>query len=174
MLGLNKDIVRLVPHEDDWHLEYEKERKILEKVMAGYALDIQHVGSTSLPGISAKPILDIAVAVKDKKALEELIPIMTDAGYDVKNSIDDLGEILARKGTPDCRTHYIHIEVLGSEFWNDHILFRDYLLNHPEYIPEYEKVKVDAFNHFKDERKKYTSAKNDFIQKILKLAQDEK
>ena len=118
MLGLNKDIVRLVPHEDDWHLEYEKERKILEKVMAGYALDIQHVGSTSLPGISAKPILDIAVAVKDKKALEELIPIMTDAGYDVKNSIDDLGEILARKGTPDCRTHYIHIEVLGSEYVN--------------------------------------------------------
>lgn len=174
MLGLNKDIVMLVPHQDDWHLEYEKERKSLEKVMAGYALDIQHVGSTSLPGISAKPILDIAVAVKDKKVLEELIPIMTDAGYDVKNSIDDLGEILARKGTPDCRTHYIHIEVLGSEFWNNHILFRDYMLNHPEYISEYEKVKVDAFTHFKDERKKYTSAKNDFIQKILKLAKDEK
>lgn len=173
MLGLNKDIVKLVPYEKDWANEFEKEKKILKEVLGEYALDIQHVGSTAIPGIVAKPVLDIAVAVESLDILEILIPILTDAGYDVKNSIEDNNEILARKGSPECRTHYIHIEVLNGEFWKHHILFRDYMLKHPEAVVMYEKIKKESFSLYKDYRKKYTESKHKFIRKILEKAEKE-
>ena len=121
----------------------------------------------------AKPIIDIAVAVKDKQTLKDIIPILTDAGYDVKNSIEDKGEVLGAKGGPDCRTHYVHVEPFGSEYWNNHILFRDYLLNHPELIVQYEEMKIKTLEQFK-ERKLYTANKNDFIQMVIRLAKEEK
>ena len=173
MLGLNKDVVELVPYDKSWAVEFEKEKKKLQKILGKSALDIQHVGSTSIPGLRAKPILDIAVAVKKLSELKRLIVVLEKAGYDVKDSINELGEILARKGTPDNRTHYIHVEVINSMFWNNHILFRDYLLSHPEYIKKYENLKNEMFERFKDERKLYTAAKNDFIEEVLELARDE-
>ena len=174
MLGLHKDKVSLVSHCSDWREEFETEKKNLEKTLGSYALAIEHVGSTSIPGLSAKPILDMAVAVKDIETLGKLIPILTDAGYDVMDSIEKCGEVLARKGKPECRTHYIHVEVMGSEYWNNHILFRDFLLKHPEYIALYEKLKQDMAAQFQEDRKNYTAAKNEFIQTILKLADEEK
>lgn len=173
MLGLNKDIAKLVPYDETWPLEFEKEKEILKEVLKDYVLDIQHVGSTSIPTLSAKPILDVAVAVKDIETLRELIPILTNAGYDVKDSIEDFGEVLARKGPPDCRTHYIHVEVLGSEYWNNHILFRDYLIKHPEYIKKYEEMKKEVCLKYTD-RKEYTKHKNEFIKEVIELAKEEK
>ena len=173
MLGLHKDVVELVPYDYSWKDDYHNEELILRNLLGEYALDIQHVGSTAIPGISAKPILDIAVAVKDEETLLKLIPILSEAGYEVKDSISESGEILARKGPVESRTHYIHIEVHGSEYWNNHILFRDYLIKYPRYIAEYEKLKREVFQLYKDERKKYTAAKNEFIAKILSLAKDE-
>lgn len=173
MLGLHKDKVELHPYDATWKTEYEKEEKILWEILKDYAIDIQHVGSTAIPGLSAKPILDIAVAVKDRETLEYLLPVMAEHGYDMLNNLDICGEILARKGTPECRTHYIHMEVIDSEYWNNHIWFRDYLLKHPEYIEKYEALKQNIVVNFKDERKKYTAEKNDFIKHILDLAKEE-
>jgi len=173
MLGLHKDKVELYQYNEGWKKEYEKEEKILWEILKDYAIDIQHVGSTAIPGLSAKPILDIAVAVKDRETLEYLLPIMAEHDYDMLNNLDICGEILARKGAPECRTHYIHMEVLNSEYWNNHILFRDYLLKYPQYIKEYDELKQNIVVNFKDERKKYTAEKNDFIQRILKLAAEE-
>ena len=152
---------------------FKNREKILWEILKDYAIDIQHVGSTAIPGLSAKPILDIAVAVKDRETLEYLLPIMAEHDYDMLNNLDICGEILARKGAPECRTHYIHMEVLNSEYWNNHILFRDYLLKYPQYIKEYDELKQNIVVNFKDERKKYTAEKNDFIQRILKLAAEE-
>jgi GrpB-like predicted nucleotidyltransferase (UPF0157 family) len=131
MLGLHKDEVKLHPYNPNWVVEYEKEKSILQKILKHLALDIQHVGSTSIPGLSAKPIIDIAVAVQSTNNLLKTIPILEKAGYDLLIQIDTKGEVLARKGSENCRTHYIHIEVINSEYWNNHILFSDYLLKHP-------------------------------------------
>jgi len=173
MLGLHKDEVNLVNYCPDWPQEFEKEKNNLQKILEGYALAIEHVGSTSVPGLSAKPILDIAVAVSDRETLHKLIPILADAGYDVLDSIEKCGEVLARRGNPECRTHYIHVEIKGSAYWNNHILFRDYLLKHPEIVQQYETLKKDMALKFKEDRKKYTAAKNEFIQNILDLAKKE-
>ena len=174
MLGLHKDKVHLAEYCSDWPIEFEKEKKILKMILGDFALAIEHVGSTSIPGLSAKPILDIAVAVKDIETLRALIPVLASAGYDVLDSIEDHGEVLARKGKPECRTHYIHVEVIGSEYWNNHILFRDYLLKHPAYVKKYEELKRNLEKEFQDDRKKYTATKKEFIQQVVELAAEEK
>lgn len=168
---MQKNKVVIAPYSPEWAIEFKKEKRALEKLFKGHILAIEHVGSTSIPGLSAKPIIDIAVAVQTKDRLYDLIPILSKNGYDVMDLIETKGEILARKGPPECRTHYIHIEVLESAFWRNHILFRDYLLAHPESVKQYELLKKDISKKYKDERKKYTAAKNEFIQDILNKAQ---
>ena len=173
MLGLNKDSVKLCPYDPSWKDEFEKEKNILKQVLGDYALDIQHVGSTAIPGLSAKPIIDIAVAVESLDVLHKLIPILEEAGYGVKDSIADKGEVLASKGGEAYNTHFVHVEVKDGVYWNNHILFRDYLIQHPEYIKKYEDMKQNVFNKFKD-RKAYTAHKSSFIQEVLKLAKSAK
>ena len=174
MLGLHKDKVELVAYCKDWPQAFLQEKMLLQEILGEDALSIEHVGSTSIPGLSAKPILDIAVAVKDEKTLEKLIPVFQQNGYDVLDSIEKCGEILARKGMPNCRTHYIHVEVLNSTYWNNHILFRDYLLKYPKFAQQYENLKRSIADQYKNERKKYTAEKNAFIQHVLNLAKNTK
>ena len=76
---------------------------------------------------------------------------------------------MARRGTPENRTHYVHVEVIDSTYWNNHIKFRDYLIANPQYIKEYEDLKIKLAEKCPD-RISYIMAKNDFIKKILKLA----
>jgi GrpB-like predicted nucleotidyltransferase (UPF0157 family) len=173
MLGLHKDKVELFSYNEAWKLEFEREKEILSNILKDNALDIQHIGSTAIPGLCAKPIIDVAVAVANLEKLKELIPLMLSSGYDVLDSIETKGEILARKGSSECRTHYIHIEVINSEYWKNHILFRDYLLKYPENIKLYEQIKQKFAADYKDDRKKYTEEKNAFIKNILKLAEQE-
>ena len=174
MLGLDKNKVILVPYSKDWTEEFQAEKKRLHALLGDTALAIEHVGSTAIPGISAKPILDVAVAVKTTDVLKDLIPILSDNGYDVMDAIETKGEIVARKGPPEARTHYVHVEVIDSVFWNNHIVFRDYLLAHPEVVKEYEQLKQKMFEKYKDDRKKYTAAKKQFIQSVLETAQSVK
>ena len=76
MLGLDKDKVVIVPYSSEWVTEFEQEKKRLETLLKGRILAIEHIGSTSIPGLCAKPILDIAVAVQTKDVLYALIPIL--------------------------------------------------------------------------------------------------
>lgn len=109
-----------------------------------------------------------------KKHWRNLFLFFQQNGYDVLDSIEKCGEILARKGMPNCRTHYIHVEVLNSTYWNNHILFRDYLLKYPKFVQQYENLKRSIADRYKDERKKYTAEKNAFIQHVLNLAKSTK
>lgn len=170
MIGLNKNLVTIYPYDPTWVMEYEKEEKILKKHLNGLDVKIEHVGSTSIPGLSAKPIIDIAIGVKTEDELFEVAKRLEKVGYDILNSYEDKGEILARKGDFECRTHYIHIQMLGSEYWNEFIYFKRYLLDHPESVKEYQKLKEELSVKYADERKKYTASKKEFISEILEKA----
>lgn len=170
MIGLHKSSVAVYPYDEEWPVEFEKEKKILEGILKGFDVQIEHVGSTSIPGLSAKPIIDIAIGVKDEKTLFEIEPVMAEAGYDILNDYETKGEILARKGPPECRTHYIHMQLIGSEYWDEFMYFRRYLLDHPEEIKRYEELKKDLSVKYADERKKYTAGKNEYISSILEKA----
>lgn len=170
MVGLQKNSVAVYPYDEEWPIEFEKEKKILEGILKDFDVEIEHVGSTSIPGLSAKPIIDIAIGVKDKKTLFEIEPIMAEAGYDILNDYETKGEILARKGPPECRTHYIHMQLIGSEYWDEFMYFKRYMLEHPEEIKKYEDLKKDLSSRYAEERKKYTAGKNEYISEILEKA----
>lgn len=173
MIGLNREEVKLFPHSAEWAKEFEKEKRILKKILGDDAIEIYHVGSTSIPGLMAKPIIDIAVGVKDEQTQIKLIPVLASFGYDIKDSIKEKGEILARKGPPELRTHYVHVEILGSSKWEEHILFKNYLIKHPEYIQKYQELKQKLAKECQGNRRLYTPQKDAFIKDVLQKARTE-
>ena len=172
-MGLRMGEVRLEKSNKEWKESFEIEKENLEKIFKGIALKIEHVGSTSIEGISAKPIIDIAVAVKKLNDFEKV----RDEFYNIKDySIKEdspSDEILVRKGNPEEITHFIHIMEYNSERYKNQILFRDYLRTHEAERVEYEELKIKLAKKYKNDRKKYTANKNDFIQKVLKRAREE-
>lgn len=172
-MGLRMGEVRLEKSNKEWKESFEIEKENLERIFKGIALKIEHVGSTSIEGISAKPIIDIAVAVKKLNDFEKV----RDEFYNIKDySIKEdspSDEILVRKGNPEEITHFIHIMEYNSERYKNQILFRDYLRTHEAERVEYEELKIKLAKKYKNDRKKYTANKNDFIQKVLKRAREE-
>ena len=143
---------------------------MLNKILKNFQYQIEHVGSTSIPGLSAKPIIDIAIGAKDKQTLIAIAQTLGDSGYDILDSLEAKGEMLARKGPPEKRTHYIHIETLGNNYWNELVYFKRYMLDHPQDVKEYEKLKCELSVKYANERKRYTAAKNEYISSILEKA----
>lgn len=174
MLGLDRDIVRLDKYDPSWKDEFEKEKLNVKKCLGDIALTIEHVGSTSIEGLSAKPIIDMAVGVKDTETLRSTIKLLSDFGYDVLDSIEDKEEVLARKGTPENRTHYIHVMVVSGSRYVEQVLFRDYLRAHREEVERYEELKKSSLEKFADNRKAYTASKNEYIRSVIEKAKQEK
>ena len=108
-MGLNKDKVELQEYTTKWHESYLEEEKVLKEVLKDILLEIEHVGSTSIPNLKSKPIVDIGIAVKDLKEVEKYAKALEDAGYNFRYDNGVKGEYLVRKGPEDNRTHYIHI-----------------------------------------------------------------
>ena len=170
MIGLKRGVVKLVPYTYKWKEEYVKEEKLLYSVIGKYALDIEHVGSTSIEGLDAKPIIDIAVAVESLDKLKSFKKLLEDIGYEYRENACTEDRIMFAKGSEDLRTHYLHIETLNGPIWKNHIYFRDYLRLHKEYIHQYSKLKRDLAEKFEDDRYLYTKEKNKFISMILEKA----
>ncbi len=136
-----------------------------------YVLDIQHVGSTSIPEAKAKPIIDIAVGVKSLKNGEKCIKPLKQLGYEYKHSAGIKGRHFFAKGSEKNRTHYIHIVKLNGRFWKNCILFRDYLRKHKRAVKEYNELKEKLAKKYKNDRDTYAAQKDSFIQKIIKKAE---
>ena len=166
-MGLNKDKVELEEYTTRWHESYLEEEKVLKEVLKDILLEIEHVGSTSIPNLKSKPIVDIGIAVKDLKEVEKYAKKLEEVGYNFRYDNGEKGEYLVRKGPEDNRTHYIHIVELNSEKWLNFVLFKRHLLNNPEVVTEYENLKVELSKKFSDDRKSYTKAKNEFIASII-------
>ncbi|SHE33951.1 GrpB family protein [Clostridium fallax] len=173
MIGLSRKKVKIVPYNNQWKEEYIKEEKLLYSLVGKYVLDIQHVGSTSIEGLDAKHIIDIAIAVKSLENVENFKYLLEEIGYSFRENAGVLGRLFFAKGSENLRTHYLHIEVFNSDIWKNHIYFRNYLRIHTEYILEYSKLKKALAIKYKDDRNTYTKEKDKFITMILKKAKDE-
>lgn len=172
-IGLERGTVRVVPHNPRWRLLYEEEAEILQKILSKYIAGIAHIGSTAIPGIVAKLIVDIALAVKNITDVQEIIAIMESHNYIYRGEIllGILDRYLFVKGTENFRTHHIHLMPIKHYQWETHLLFRDYLISHPETAKEYETLKLELYCRFPTDREKYLEGKANFIQKIFKIAQ---
>ena len=168
MIGLERGVVRLVPYATEWVQQFELEKSALQQVLAAYILDIQHVGSTAIPGMLAKPIIDIAIAVTDFDKSRVCIPLMEGLGYEYRAEQGIPRRHMFARGNP--RTFHVHMLEIESLEWQNHLLFRDYLCQHPDDAKEYAQLKLQLATKYPQDRVAYTDGKAPFIQRMLQLA----
>lgn len=172
-MGLKVGVVKLEEYNPKWKDMYLEEKENLKGMFGNIALAIEHIGSTSVEGLSAKPIIDIAIGVKSLSDFDKVKEKFMKEPYSVKED-STAGEILVRKGNEDNRTHFIHVMEIDGKRYIESILFRDYLRKHGWALKEYEDLKKDLSIKYQNNRKVYTTSKNDFIKKILELVYEEK
>jgi GrpB-like predicted nucleotidyltransferase (UPF0157 family) len=171
MVGLEKDTVRLLPYTNEWKRLFEEEKSLLQTAVGIFGLDIQHVGSTSISGMLAKPILDIAIAVRNFEKAHVCIKPIEQLGYEYRGEDGIPRRHFFVKGNP--RTHHIHMNELGSRDWNNQMIFRDYLVRHPKIAKEYAELKTELAKRYPTDRQSYLYSKSPFIERILQLAGSE-
>ena len=142
MLGLKRGTVELFPHNPNWKDAAAKTIVLLKSLLNDVAIDIQHVGSTSIQKICAKPIIDIAVGVNTLDDIKPYIGLLGENGIIFRKE-DVKEQLLFVIGDfeKEIRTHHIHIVEWNSVAWNNYINFRDYLNTFPEYAKEYYDLK---------------------------------
>lgn len=170
MLGLDRKSVRLVPHRKEWKALFEREKKLLHAALGDYALAIEHIGSTAIAGIFAKPIIDILVGVGDLSEVEKYLSPLEQIGYEYRGEAGIAGRRYFRKGISAVSTHHLSIAETGGEIWRRHILFRDYLRANAEAAQRYDELKKNLATKFRDRREDYTNAKTGFVEEILAKA----
>ncbi len=169
------DGIELAPYDDLWPQIAELEIKILrELIPRKHLIDIQHVGSTAIPGMLAKPIIDIQIVVDSLPNIKKAaINTLENIGYIYWREDPDPEKMFFVKGMPpfgEKRTHHVHIIEPQSKRGQHRIIFRDYLIAHPEAAHEYEQLKIKLSQQYTYDREQYTDAKTQFINKILKEA----
>jgi GrpB-like predicted nucleotidyltransferase (UPF0157 family) len=157
-----------MPHSELWHQLFAEEETQLRNAIGAQVVAIEHVGSTAICGLSAKPIIDIAVAVREIADAEKCVTQLEGIGYKSRGELGIPGRQYFTKGDP--RTHHLHMVELGSDLWRNHLLFRDYLRQHPEVAKEYENLKTELARKHTENREAYTEGKAAFIEGVLKAA----
>ena len=155
MLGLKRGKVELLPHQEEWATKAGDTAAELWQILGDAAVDIQHVGSTSIPAICAKPILDLVVGVRD---LKDVLPY--------RGALEQCGVVF--RG--DLRTHHIHVVQWGGEAWENYVTFRDYLTCFPQKAWQYDRCKKELAAEFSDNRNGYTAGKQELIRLLLQEA----
>lgn len=181
MLGLKRGTVKLYDHEPAWETEAQQTIARLKKILGDVIKDIQHVGSTAITSIKAKPIIDIALAVDDFNDILAYEKELKDAGFYYRPGKQENipNQLLFAcgsyyDGTGEKQTHFIHVVLTNSVDWHDYINFRDYLNSTPSAAKAYEDLKLSlaAAAPIDSGREKYTSGKWDFINSVLLKARD--
>ncbi len=158
--------IELVPHNEYWMVWAEDEIGILSALLSGFSPRISHIGSTAIPGIVAKPIVDILVEMPEESDWMEARRILESAGYICMSSSGS--RMSFNKGyTPEGyaeKVYHIHLHHYGD---NDEIFFRDYLASHPDTAKEYESLKLSLLPEYRNNRDGYTEAKTHFVKDII-------
>lgn len=171
MLGAYRDSVTLTPHVEAWHELFAREATRLRVAIGDHVLAIEHIGSTAICGLSAKPIIDIGVAVTNSNEAIRCIAPLTTLGYEFRGENGIPGRFYFVKGRP--RTHHLHVLESTSSAWVNHLAFRDFLSTHEDAAKEYDRVKRQLAKEHPTDRVAYTNGKAPFIQEILARASEE-
>ncbi|HYY41838.1 MAG TPA: GrpB family protein [Pyrinomonadaceae bacterium] len=167
MLGLRRGTVRLVPYMTEWARLFASERQRLVVALGGLALAVEHVGSTAVPGLCAKPILDIGVAVRDDADAAACVGPLAGLGYEYLGARRGAGGHFFAKGADERRTHYVHVVAQAEPEWAAYLRFRDHLRADTTARDEYARLKQDLAATHAADRACYTHQKAAFIQRIL-------
>ena len=161
-------------YNSQWPVLYEEEKARLLRTIGNKVVAIEHVGSTAVPGLGAKPIVDIMVGVSRLADADQCIDPLQTIGYKYVPEYEVFipERRYFRKGIPEARTHHLHMVELTSDFWERELLFRDFLRTHPEVAHEYYQLKKElASQHDSDS---YADAKPPFIESVIARARADK
>jgi GrpB-like predicted nucleotidyltransferase (UPF0157 family) len=147
---------------------FAQEEARLRAALGGTVAAVEHVGSTAICGISAKPVIDIAAAVLEIADAARWVAPLEGLGYEYRGEHGLPGRHYFTRGEP--RTHHLHVVELGGKFWRDHLLFRDHLRRHPHVAKEYEDLKKRLAGEYPENRGAYTDGKAAFIRGVLEAA----
>jgi GrpB-like predicted nucleotidyltransferase (UPF0157 family) len=159
--------VEIAEYDPAWPAQYERESDLIARALGDLVVAIEHVGSTAVPGLGAKPIIDIMVGVRTLAEGERCIRPLERLGYEYRGEAGIPGRLYFRKLTDGLRTHHIHMVEIGSDFWQRHLLFRDYLREHRQEAQDYYELKVRLAERFGTDRLGYNEAKSAFIESAL-------
>lgn len=169
-LGLNHDEVRIVNYTDEWSAEFEKVRKGLIDNVGLAEEQVEHIGSTAIKDMPAKPIIDILVGIEDlNQADKELMKSFGKEGF-LRLKVKRPGEIVLAKFKDDSyqvKTHFIHLVEYQKQLWNDLIFFRDYLKRNEEARKQYLNLKEEFLKNNSEGILAYTDFKETFIKRII-------
>lgn len=165
------DQLMIDDHQEDWSAMFAAEREKLKAALEDIQIEIEHIGSTAVPGLAAKPIIDIMVGVQELDNIDEAHTLALESiGYHFVDMPHKAYRKLFRKGQWRAGTHHLHIYELDSEYYKDQILFRNYLIQHPEEIAQYAQLKRTLESQFPNDRVSYKNAKSLFIQNLIRKA----
>lgn len=160
--------VELYPYDPQWALLFDEAKLPLSVALGEHAKDIQHVGSTSIPGLAAKPVIDIAVSLDRYPLPDDVIAAVEALGYEHMGEYGIKGRHCFRRPAPPIKYH-LHMYALDNGAYQDHVLFRDYLRAHPEAMREYEALKRQLAEQYEDVND-YADNKRDFVRATLEKA----
>ncbi|WP_026079856.1 GrpB family protein [Spirulina subsalsa] len=165
--------VEVVAYNPQWGEMFVAEAEHIASVLGANIVAIHHMGSTAIPGIHAKPIIDLLVEVQDIEQVDEYNAAMERMGY---QAMGEFG-IATRRYFPKenlegVRTHHVHIFPAGSEQVKRHLMFRDYLISHPEDAQVYSKLKQDLAQQYPTDIEKYMDGKDGLIKILEQKARD--
>jgi GrpB-like predicted nucleotidyltransferase (UPF0157 family) len=163
----------IVDYQHQWPREFEKERTRILGVIGDKVLEVEHIGSTAVPGLGAKPIIDIMVAVSAISHGYECVGPLRSIGFEHISFPDFPERLFSRDGPMGDGPHHLHMTKFTSRFWEEKLLFRDFLRAHGEVADEYLTLKRDLVDKYGADREKYeeyTVAKTSFIEGALNRA----
>jgi GrpB-like predicted nucleotidyltransferase (UPF0157 family) len=159
----------VVPYSDSWPHEYERVRSELLAAIDMERVQCEHIGSTAVPGLAAKPVLDVLLGVDMLSAIEARIPDLEGIGYTYRSTYES--ELPMRRyfvcALPGRLRVHVHAVVEGSEFWHKQLAFRDLLRNQPEWRSRYQSLKLELASTYAHDKSAYTVAKGPFIEAAL-------
>ena len=168
-VNLSSRVIEVVDYDLNWKKAFEKERVILSKAIGNNAVKIEHIGSTSVVGLAAKPVIDILIEVTSLNELDISNKNIEALGYLVKGENGIEGRRYFQKGGNQ-RTHHVHAFQTNDFHLYRHRAFKEYLITHSEIAKKYGSLKKEAVSKSDNNINLYMALKNDFIQKHEKLA----
>ncbi|PYZ95695.1 hypothetical protein CR205_18440 [Alteribacter lacisalsi] len=162
--------VRVLPYDPTWKEAFEKEEKRLNRIFGKTARGIHHIGSTSVEGLNAKPIIDILIEVANMENADRCTEEMGMAGYTAKGENGIPGRRYFYKGEGNERSHHVHVFEEGSDQVITHLAFRDYLRKHPEEKRRYAALKEQLAVAYPKDIDSYIQGKTNFVEELTQKA----
>lgn len=159
--------VVVLPYDEAWKKDFEEIKAELMAVLDGLVLSVEHVGSTSVPGLAAKPIIDIDVIIEDTDCFEKVKTALETIGYQHEGDLGIPGrEAFKYHGKEHLRKHHLYVCAKDSDELKRHLSFRDYLRTHPEAVKEYGRIKEEGARLYPNDIDSYIEYKAPFIENI--------